>query len=107
MSTGVDTDDVWADGVGRAIYGDAWPGDFASGLDDLLPLLQMDGAVMCVGSHREGYPDGQGRVMCPACGSMLNVESATSPRVLPHWRWTVGHLVEGAESAIPDRRTMT
>ena len=34
--------------------------------------------------------------MCPACGSMLGVESVSSAKVLIHWRWTVDHIVREA-----------
>ena len=61
-----DDSEVWADGIGRSVYGNEWPGDLASGPSDLLPLLQMDGAVMCAGSHRGGLPrrSGSGYVPC-------------------------------------------
>ena len=51
---------VWENGVGRALYGDAWPGDLASGPSDLLPLIKPIAGIHCTGFNADD---------CPICGA--------------------------------------
>jgi hypothetical protein len=52
---------VWRDGVGRALVGDEWDDDMASGPADLLPLIEPVGAVAdllaALGKYGDHLPD--------------------------------------------------
>ena len=90
MSDPTPTDDDAGELLAEAIYGPNPDPRMATGLADLLPLITATGGVWCEGSHNEGHVT-DGYVMCAMCGAMLTHD--LSGIVLPHWRWTLDHVL--------------